>query len=215
MNTNIKTLLLIIILLGTGPAVFGGPTYSFNAITSNSSTDVAIGEAQMSVTVTNPAIGKVLFTFKNAGPQQSTISGIYFDDGLVTFASIKNYTGVNFVAGATPAYLPAGNSISPQFVADFAASAKNPAPQNGVNIGEKVGIVTNLQSGATLNDIVTALDNGTMRLGIQVINFADGGSESFVNNGSTNNNIVPAPGAILLGGIGISLVGWIRRKQML
>ncbi len=217
MKKNITATLLIFILFGACPVVFAQPTYSFDAITSNSSADTAIGEAQMTVEVTNPSAGQVLFTFKNAGSQASSITQVYFDDGPITsIASIQNGTGVNFAIPATPSNLPGAAGVIPPFTANLSAGATAPVQPNGVNPGEQVGILTNLQSGKTFNNVITSLNNASMRIGIHVQGFADCFSESFINVPTAPpQTVVPAPAAVMLGGIGISLIGWLRRKQML
>ena len=191
-------------------------TYPFYCITNNSLIDAAIGEAQMFVDVSDPGGGQVLFTFRNEGPEASSITDVYFDDGtLLGIYSIINTAGdVEFSQGASPHELPSGGNLSPPFVTTvgFLADSDPPVQPLGVNPGESLGIIFDLDTGYTYSDVLYALsipedvDDG-LRIGIRVQGFDSGGSESFVN--------IPAPGAILLGGIGVVLVGLLRRRRTL
>jgi hypothetical protein len=158
-------------------------TFGFGAITANSLVDPGIGEAQLSVDVTDPGASQVLFTFNNSGPAASSITDVYFDDGsLLGIASIVNSVGVNFSQGATPGNLPSGNTVVPPFVATagFTADSNPPIVARGVNPGESLGILFNLQGGGTFADVLAELASGELRIGIHVQGFADGESESFI-----------------------------------
>ncbi len=196
-------------------------TLGFGCISDNSAINCAIGESQLTVDVSAAGSDTVLFEFFNTGLDQSTISEIYFDDGsLLAIASIDKtgqdgLIGVSFTEDSVgsvvnPPNLPSGNNITPPFIATtaFSADADNPAPKWGVNIGESVGITYTLQSTQTFNDVITELTTGDLRIGLHVINFASGGSESFVNNP------VPVPAAVWLFGSGLlGLVGIARRRS--
>jgi hypothetical protein len=184
----------------------------FDNITNNNSGNAAIGEAQLTVDVTDAGSNQVLFTFDNSGPDDSSITDVYFDDGsLLGIASVFNGTGVDFSQGANPGDLPGGNDISPPFVttAGFSADSEPPAQPNGVNPGETLGILFNLQTGQTFADVLAELGDGTLRIGIHVQGFADGGSESFVNTP------VPIASSFWLIGAGFVGVWGAMRKKFL
>ena len=125
--------------------------------------------------------GGVLFSFTNAGPGASSLTDVYFDDGpLDSMTAIINSAGVAFTGGASPGDLPGGNDLVPMFDADFSADSDAPVAHNGVNPGENLGIQFSLVPGMTVDDVIALLVDGSLRVGIHVQAFEDGGSESFI-----------------------------------
>lgn len=198
---------------------------SFYCLTNNSATDCATGVAQLSVDVTSYGIGtgtggvdQVLFSFYNTGSTASSIADVYFDDGsLLGISSLIDAddgtggsAGVDFSPGASPPDLPGASNASPPFqvTSSFLADSDPPVQPNGVNPGEWLGIVFDLQGSQTFSDVITELTNGTLRIGLHVQGFGYGGSESFINNP------VPVPAAVWLFGSGLlGLVGVARRRR--
>src|SRR5262245_26656672 len=132
---KLGALVLVALLAGlrADPAA-AGLVYWFHGITNNNAVDVAIGQAQLSVDVSDAGGGKVAFKFVNSGPNASSITAVYFDDGaLLGGASIVNGPGVKFSPGATPPNLPGGNPIG--FDTSYAADSDSPVSPNGVNPG--------------------------------------------------------------------------------
>ena len=203
-----------------GVAAFGfstvsmAATFSFFGLTNNDPVDTAIGEAQLFVDVENGA-GTITFTFRNEGPEDSVISEIYFDDGslLGISAVIDPLAGVDFAEDASPPNLPGGDLLIPAFevTKGFLAEAVPSAAMNGVGPLEEVGIMFDLINGGTLQDVLDELADGTLRVGIHVIAFASGGSESFV----IEDTPIPEPTSalLLIAGISAASLGRSRRRS--
>ena len=216
--------------------------YGFDCVTTLNTrvSDQQIGEDQLFVDVSYAGIdddgySQVLFTFGNEGPDLASICAIYFDDGtLHEMSSIyDSSTGVVYTLGSSspPDLIDPDHILDPEFevTADFLCDSDPDTIDNGVNTGEWISILFTLKDGKTFEDTIAALDGGAdgigddLRIGLFVLGIglpdsdsSSGnvwGQECYVN--STTSTIIPAPGAVLLGSIGVGLVGWLRRRRTL
>jgi len=105
---------------------------------------------------------------------------------------------VDYSPGATPGELPGAGMIFPNFetTLGFSADSDPPPPSMGVEPGEWLGVVFSLKDGGDVYDVMQELSDGTLRIGIHVQAFLNGGvdSESFV--------ALPEPATIALLGLG-------------
>jgi hypothetical protein len=172
-------------------------TITFFRVTSNNAENVASqfsvdlmdeAMAEMSFPAIDVASGDVLFVFRNVGPIDSAISEVFFDDGsLLSQSAVFNSLvgSTSFVGGsADPSNLPSGTNLDPDFVATEAFSADAQGnPSLGGNPGDVFGISFDLIGSLTFDDVVDALVDGSLRLGMHVRAIgAAGGSDSFANN---------------------------------
>ena len=168
--------------------------------------------------------GDVLFTFYNTGPEQCAITDIYFDDGTLIDGTLDvitpDSTEVSFLEVDTgPFNLPAGLAdIGFETTEMFYANYENGYDHElGVDPTEWVSILFTLQGDQDYTSVIDDLTDLTLRIGIRVQDFDaplpgdSDGDEQYVNNSVP----IPAPGAILLGSMGIGLVGWLRRRKAL
>jgi len=179
-------------------------TYGFGGLTNNDPCNIAVGEAQLFVDVLNGG-SEVTFIFRNEGPDICSITDVYFDDGtlleLTGLWDLDDPVGgpfgdpnVDFSPGATPSELPGANLIFPAFETSlgFSADSDPPPPSWGVEPGQWLGVLFSLDPNGTPEDVIDELNDGTLRIGLHVQAFGNGGidSESFVN--------VPEPASMLL-----------------
>jgi hypothetical protein len=200
----------------------GADLIQFTRITSNAPDNVAV---QLSADVSSVDATHVKFEFYNTAVIASSICDIYFDDGAAGPASLLDGitsivdNGTLFGNGATPANLPAGNTLSPHFSADFSADSENQPPTlitNGVDQStDNVALIFLLKDSKTFSDVLAGLSDGTLRVGLHVQAIGSGDdSDSFVGRPGFGEE-VPEPGTLLLVGSGLlGALGYISRRRM-
>jgi hypothetical protein len=236
---HITLLSLVLVLLLILSSAARADLFGFAPISNNSGISGALAP-QIAVDVTDyepiSGLNQVLFTFYNDGPPGSDydvtnplpcmITAVYFDDGaLLGLATIldadvdpTNYPGVYFDKPATPGDLPGGDTLVPPFAttADFSASRENGqgGVAKGVDPGESLGIVFDLKPGYDFAGVLTSIglgwtnpwDEESLRIGVRIQSFGDDNefSEALLHT--------PAPGAMILGMLGLGVVGLGMRR---
>ncbi len=182
----------IVALVGVFGAAAQGDMLTFYCLTNNNPGDAAIGVAQLRVEVTQPESGYAYFEFRNLGPEDSSITDVYWDNGsLMMFYSLVDADdgvggdlGVDFSFGGSPRDLPDGNNAVPPFntTEDFLADSDAPVRPTGVDPGEWLGAYYTIDPGASFADVLDELTTGQLRIGLRMQGYASLGSESFINN---------------------------------
>ncbi len=216
-----------------------GVIYNFECITTNDPSGNAclLGESAFYVTVSEVADPEqVLFTFGvqpgfNDPYDSYFIDGVYFYDGVLLDKGIVDLldaddsadpdgdgifefgdADVDFSQPATPDHLPGFDpadydSLVFGSIADLADADPSPA-FNGVHAGETLGVLFDLVDGKIYQDVINGINTGQIIIGVKSQGFGNY-SESFTTT------TIPAPGAVVLGSIGIAFVGWLRRRRVL
>ena len=207
---KLKTLPIVAMMFLVSSIVYAIP-YGFQNITNTNATNAAIGEAQLSLDVTG-ASHQISFEFLNSGPQACVITQIFLylpteSSYSLAFLDFETDTPatVRYNLGANPGHLPGGPQ-NPY----FAASPLNPQPDNGIGSGENLFIRFTISNGE-FDNVLAALNSQALMVGIHVQSFADGGSESFINDPPAAP--VPEPTTLFLLGVGLLGIAGFRFKK--
>jgi hypothetical protein len=147
-----------------------------------------------------------IFNLGNPADSDMFISKVFFDDNnnylsgpSVNFSNIGQ---VGFFGGASNDRLPQGGN---DFTTDYAFSRVGPGNEYGIQGGEKLG----LSFVANYNNVLAALNSGTLKLGLHVQALPNGQSDSYI---SSNTQDTPEPLTMLAAGAAVGF-GTMFKKQ--
>ena len=202
----------VALLLATNTSVVMASSYGFGCITSNEPGNCA-AESAFSFTVEEVLMGQVTFTLfhENTMTDTGQVTEVYFDGS----DNLGNYLSSNpeWNERVSPPSLPSEGNANPAFDTDFALDSdfQSGGQTNNVPLeaGGSLEIVFALVALTSFSDVVDAIEDGRLRLGLHVRSIELGGrdgSESFVST-------VPVPAAVWLMGTGlIGLIGFRRKR---
>lgn len=215
-----------------GSTARGDISYTFDMVMFENADNAPTTGLLYTVTVSDYQVdpGHVRFTIKNESTAfDSVLTAVYFQDGiLLGIDEVVNPGGDLTVwfepdahsesGGVSPAVLPGGQNIgfetnSGMDGALWAADADDPGTHYGLSNGEYVDIIFSLQEGGTVSQVIALMGSDLdgdaipeIRVGAHIQRLGGDGESS----GSVVT--VPAPGAAMLGVIGLALIGRLKRR---
>ena len=189
-------------------------TYTFDCFTNNNAGNCAGTDSVFSFSVEEAVIGQATFTIKHSDSllplDTGEITEVYFDGATTQLGSyISSDPMWNEVTN--PSNLPGQNNAMPPFVTDFRLDSDftGQTPDAPIVAGGELDIIFSLLGGTNFIDLIDAINNGDLRLGLHVrtIDLGTGdSSESFVS-------AVPVPAAVWMFGTGLlAMIGFSRRR---
>ena len=197
---SFRSILFLAIALNMPCLAQGLPLDAFDCITDNLSSDCELGTSQLSGTLEDLNGGVVRLTLFNEGPEDLVVASLYLESSYLAGLTIGDTEGTSFSLGGAPANLPGANQ---SFEVDLYATADPAPPKNGIGPEESGVFDLVLADGATLGDLFSDL-----RVGVHVIAFESGGSESLTAQP------VPEPGAAMLIGLGLACTAAAARRRL-
>ncbi|MFG0256708.1 MAG: hypothetical protein ACF8GE_02280, partial [Phycisphaerales bacterium JB043] len=211
------------------PGASANLTLDFGGITENDENNTGTGETQLQVDILDGGGGfravdyTISFLVKNLGPAQSTITDIFFMDQQGLLESIigidNSDPGVDYFHPSSLPNLPGGENFGFFATPGFSAQPSDPRLDNGVDPGESVTIIFSFahyyyydeefpeENGTTFEDIIAAINDGSLQIGLRVEGFENGGAESFLSI-----RPIPLPAPVFAGMAGLGLLG-VRRTR--
>lgn len=211
--TLVKSILTVV-GVATLSAVSASPASAFsfgNIVGADTVGDAYVND--FSFDVTDGGSNNVLFKIANNNTSVPGIyiGSVYFDLGsnpnlLSAFGINSGNTGtVNFQDNGT-ANMPQSANLSSPWSTDFAAT-KQGAASNGVQKGEVLG----LSFAGNYNNVVSALNAGSLRLGLHVQGI-NGGSDTFVSSIDNTQN-TPEPLTMLAAGAAVGFGAMFKKQR--
>jgi len=194
--TSIVTVAAIVSPMSAKAASF---TFGFGNISGGDTVGDSLAQ-YLSMDVTDSGSG-VLFKFNNAVDNTATTSFIrtVFIDAPTSLlgsgitVNSGNIGTVNFTGGLGNNNLPQGNNLSPDFTTDYAFNrVQGDGNIFAIQPVESLGV---LFAGANFNNVISAINGGSLRVGYHLQGLPNGASDSYVN-GKTPTP-VPVPGFLL------------------